>query len=355
MGARGVAFRSPGCQAGSTSPTKLFRIGQDAPMVAPPMNPSPEPRFIQHHAADALVERAQLLDGLMASQARIAPKYFYDRLGSHLFEAITELTEYYPTRTEAAIFSAHAAQMAACVGAGSTLIDLGAGNCAKASALLPMFEPTRYVAVDISVAFLRDALRKVQREHPQIEMTGVGLDFATSLDLPDDLLSQRPVFFYPGSSIGNFTPDEALAFLRRVRGKAHGGGLLIGIDLLKSHAQLQAAYDDVLGVTAAFNLNVLRHLNQRFGSDFDPAEWRHVALFDPVQSRVEMHLAARHALQVSWPEGSRDFQAGERIHTESSYKYRLEDFAALLRDAGFSPRRHWIDERGWFAVLWAEA
>jgi dimethylhistidine N-methyltransferase len=245
--------------------------------------------------------------------------------------------------------------MAQCIGVGGTLIDLGAGNCAKAARLFPLLEPRRYVAVDISVEFLRDALRRVQREHPQIEMTGLGMDFATTLELPQALVAQRPVFFYPGSSIGNFTPIEAAGFLARVHRQAAGGGLLIGIDLLKPAPQLRAAYDDALGVTAAFNLNVLRHLNRRIGSDFDPADWRHVALFNAEASRVEMHLEARHAVHVTWPHGSRKFNAGQRIHTENSCKYRLEDFAALLRDTGFSPRRHWMDERGWCAVVWAEA
>jgi L-histidine Nalpha-methyltransferase len=314
-----------------------------------------EPRFIQHPTGDAAAELAELRAGLVAPAAHIAPKYFYDRLGSRLFEAITELPEYYPTRTEAAIFAAHAPQMANCIGPGSTLVDLGAGNCAKAASLFPLLEPSRYVAVDISVDFLREALYRVQREHPQIEMTGVGLDFTASLDLPDALIAGRPVYFYPGSSIGNFTPGDAVSFLRRVRDKAQHGGLLIGVDLVKPHALLQAAYDDALGVTAAFNLNMLRHVNRRLDSDFDPSQWRHVALFDAAQSRIEMHLEAREALDVTWPGGARHFQTGERIHTESSYKYRLEDFSSLLRDAGFSPERQWTDELVGFAVIWAKA
>jgi dimethylhistidine N-methyltransferase len=319
------------------------------------MNPTRSPRFIQRHVADSAAERSDAEAALLRRPASASPKYFYDRLGSHLFEAITELPEYYPTRTEAAIFAAHGEAMARQVGTSATLVDLGAGNCAKAARLFPLLEPARYVAVDISVEFLRDALGRVQREHPLLDVVGLGLDFSHSLDLPAGLACGRPVFFYPGSSIGNFTPDEALGFLRGVRSQADGGGLLIGIDLVKPAPLLEAAYADALGVTAAFNLNLLRHLNRLIGSDFDPAQWRHVGLFDAAYSRVEMHLEARADLTVSWPGARREFNAGERVHTENSYKYTVEGFAALLREAGFDAPMHWTDERGWFAVFWARA
>ena len=293
---------------------------------------------------------------LRARPSRIAPKFFYDRLGSHLFEAITELDEYYPTRTEAAIFAAHGAEMAEAIGAGMALVDLGAGNCAKAAALFPLLEPSRYVAIDISVEFLRDALRQLQRDHPQVATFGLGQDFSTTLDIPADVLGHdRPVFFYPGSSIGNFTPEEALAFLRRVRERAGGGGLLIGVDLVKPRAVLEAAYDDALGVTAAFNRNALVHLNRLIGSDFAPRQWRHVAFYDAARSRIEMHLEAREGVAVAWPGGGRRFAAGERIHTENSCKYTPEAFADLLVAAGFAPPRRWSDGEQAFAVFWARA
>ncbi len=312
------------------------------------------PRFIQSWFEDAEAARGAARTALAARHASIAPKFFYDQLGSHLFEAITELEEYYPTRTEAAIFAAHGAEMAAAIGSGMTLVDLGAGNCAKAAALFPLLEPARYVAVDISVEFLRDALRRLQREHPQIVMAGLGQDFATTLEIPDDLLvGARPVFFYPGSSIGNFTRAEARAFLARLRERAGGGGLLIGVDLVKPREVLEAAYDDALGVTAAFNRNVLQHLNRLIASDFDPRQWSHVAFFNEADSRIEMHLEARESLSVTWPGGTRRFDAGERIHTENSCKYTVEGFTSLLDEAGFSATRHWTDERGWFGVFWA--
>jgi dimethylhistidine N-methyltransferase len=311
------------------------------------------PRFVQLHDAASTDLRAELRAGLLAPRATIAPKYFYDALGSRLFDAITELPEYYPTRTEAAILAARRGEIAAMLGTGRTLVDLGAGNCEKAGRLFATLAPSRYVAVDISVEFLRNALNCLQREHAQMDMVGVGLDFSRSLELPAEAGDAACTLFYPGSSIGNFAPDDALAFLERARAGAPGGNLLIGIDLVKAKALLDAAYDDALGVTAAFNLNVLRHANRLLESDFDLRQWRHVAFFDEAASRIEMHLEARQALGVRWPGGERRFAAGERIHTENSYKYSVEAFAALLGRAGYSNTRCWTDERAWFAVFCA--
>ena len=298
--------------------------------------------------------RLDLIQGLLAPQAHVAPKFLYDRLGSRLFEAITELAEYYPTRTEASIFDGHAIDMAKAIGPIDTLVDLGAGNCAKALRLIPALAPNRYVAVDISADFLADATAEVQRQHPTIDVIGLGLDFSASPELPFGSLRGRSVFFYPGSSIGNFSPQQAHRFLRGLCDQAADGGLLIGVDLVKPLEVLEPAYDDALGVTAAFNLNLLRHLNHLIGSNFNPREWRHVAFFNRADSRVEMHLEARHALVVAWPGGERRFAAGERLHTENSHKYSVESFSALLRDAGFSLEQHWLDEQGWFAVFWAQ-
>jgi dimethylhistidine N-methyltransferase len=311
------------------------------------------PRFIELHRPDAQALRDELSAGLRAAPAHIAPKFFYDSLGSRLFEAITELPEYYPTRTEAAIFAQHAAEMAQAIGPGATLIDLGAGNCEKAASLFGALQPARYVAVDISVDFLRGALASLQQRFPTLDMLGVGLDFSNALALPAQAVAGRPVFFYPGSSIGNFTPDAALPFLRSVRDACDGGGLLIGVDLLKPVDVVRPAYDDALGVTAAFNLNVLLHVNRLIASDFALRQWKHVALFDAAASRIEMHLEAREALAVQWSGGQREFAAGERIHTENSYKYTPQAFTALLRDAGFTDVRAWLDERRWFAQFWA--
>jgi L-histidine Nalpha-methyltransferase len=309
------------------------------------------PTFVQLHDAASTDVRAELATGLRADAASIAPKHFYDALGSRLFDAITELPEYYPTRTEAAIMAAHGAAMAQAVGTGRTLVDLGAGNCVKAGRLFAALQPRRYVAVDISVEFLRSALDCLQREHPQMDMVGVGLDFSRALALPPEAGDSPRTLFYPGSSIGNLTPPEAQAFLRRAREGSPGSNLLIGVDLVKHKAVLDAAYDDALGVTAAFNLNLLLHVNRVLGSDFALADWRHVAFFDPAASRIEMHLEARRALAVRWPGGERRFAAGERIHSENSYKYTRDGFDALLHAAGYASTRCWTDEAGWFAVF----
>ena len=313
----------------------------------------PQPNFVQLHHEDRATVRAELVAGLLAPQAFTSPKYLYDALGSRLFEAITELPEYYPTRTEAGIFKAHGSAMAALQPVNATLVDLGAGNCAKAASLFAAFAPAHYVAVDISVEFLRQALSGLQAQYPQLPMLGVGMDFSSSLQLPPQAGNGPNVLFYPGSSIGNFTPAQALTFLRQARSACIGGGLLIGVDLLKPRDVLEPAYDDALGVTSAFNRNLLPHLNQLVGSDFQLADWQHVALFNAAESRIEMHLQAVRAVQVRWLGGERQFAQGERIHTESSYKWRVSDFEQLLKTAGFVSTQSWTDERGWFAVFWA--
>jgi len=317
------------------------------------------PQFIQVDTLDERLLAAEAAAGLLATPAVVSPKFLYDTLGSRLFEAITELPEYTPTRTEAAIFASHGAVIGRAAlqltGAAPVLVDLGAGNGAKAARLFPLIEPRAYVAVDISVEFLRESLRRMQREHPQIRMTGVGQDFSAGLMLPASLLGGPALVFYPGSSIGNFDPAEALRLLREMHRVAAGGGLLIGVDLVKSTEVLEAAYDDALGVTAAFNLNLLRRLNALLDTDFDVRQWRHRAVFDNRQSRIEMHLHARRALGVSWPGGERHFADGESIHTENSYKWTTGAFDALLRDAGFGAVRRWTDEAEGFAVFLAAA
>jgi dimethylhistidine N-methyltransferase len=300
--------------------------------------------------------RSELIAGLEQKPARLAPKYFYNGLGSKLFEAICQLDEYYLTRVEAGIFDDFGAEIGAAAGIGTTLIDLGAGNCAKAARLFGVLRPQQYVPVDISLAFLRDALAGLRREHPGIAMQPVGLDFAESFALPATVMRRRRLFFYPGSSLGNFSPLQASQFLGRVHGAAGAdGAILIGIDLVKDAAVLEAAYDDALGVTAAFNLNALRHVNQLLAADFDPRGWRHVAVFNAEQSRVEMHLQARHAVTVRWPGGARRFAADERIHTENSYKYTRKSFLELLETSGFGDAVCWTDADAQFLVCYARA
>jgi dimethylhistidine N-methyltransferase len=305
---------------------------------------------------DGLHVPAELDASLRARHAWISPKFLYDPLGSKLFEAICELPEYYPTRTEASIFAAHGAEIARTVGTGCTLVDLGAGNCAKAAGLFPLLQPAQYVPIDISAEFLTDAVERLRQRFRHIEMKPLGMDLSGPLDLPEDVHTARRLFFYPGSSIGNFSPDDARDFLQRVHAQCgHDGGLLIGIDLVKDHAVLDAAYDDALGVTAAFNLNVLNHVNRLLGADFDIRAWRHRGFYNADARRVEMHLEAKVAQTVTWRGGSRRFEAGEWIHTENSHKYRQSDAVGLLEQSGFAATNVWTDPDGWFAVIHARA
>ncbi|BEV16781.1 L-histidine N(alpha)-methyltransferase [Herbaspirillum sp. DW155] len=323
-------------------------------MAQPALIPSPWESSQEDHPA-----HAELLAGLAAAEAVIPPKYFYDPLGSKLFEAICALPEYYPTRTEAAIFAAHQQAIAAAVGQGCTLIDLGAGNCAKAAALFEALQPRQYVPVDISTDFLHQSVAGLQKRFPQLPMLPLAMDFSATLELPESVDAQGRLFFYPGSSLGNFDPGQALAFLRRLRAalppQGGDGAILIGLDLVKDARVLEAAYDDAIGVTAAFNLNVLNHVNALTGADFNARDWRHVAFYNARQQRIEMHLEARRDLIVRWPGARRTFHQGERIHTEYSHKFSEQDILGLLEQAGFGRCRMWFDERRWFAVCHAQA
>ncbi len=313
------------------------------------------PRFLQITRPDDAALAAEAAAGLLQPAAAVAPKFLYDALGSRLFDAITELDEYYPTRTEAALFAQHGAAIAhtvlAATGAAPLLVDLGAGDGAKAARLFPTIAPRRYVAVDISVDYLHAALARLGREHPGIEMLGVGLDFSAGLALPPGVVDEPALVFYPGSSIGNFEPAAAQRLVADMRRESHGGAVLLGVDLVKPVDRLEAAYDDALGVTAAFNLNLLRRLNRLLGADFALRQWQHVARYDTALSRIEMHLQARDALTVRWPGAERRFAAGERIHTENSYKWSVDGFATLLAGAGFAAQRQWVDAAGDFALF----
>jgi dimethylhistidine N-methyltransferase len=330
-------------------PPPLLRVGAPSTQERVMLMPSPV------SSAATFAISSELQQGLCAPQASVAPKYFYDALGSKLFEAICELPEYYPTRTEAAIVNANMEDIAASIGADATLIDLGAGNCAKAARLFPALQLRQYVPVDISADFLGAAVEQLQRRFPALDIASVAQDFSGRLRLPPEVRRENRVFFYPGSSIGNFTPDEAVTFLRGLREDSPGCGLLIGVDLAKEKTVLDAAYDDALGVTASFNLNLLLHLNRLLNANFAVRDWRHRAFFQPAQNRVEMHLEARRDLKVVWNGGERSFVEGECIHTESSYKYTTQSFTQLLARAGFNIGRCWTDAHGWFVVCHAHA
>ena len=313
-------------------------------------------RIIDRFSGDHEGERQRVIAALTAPAATIAPKYFYDELGCALYAAICQLPEYYPTRTEAEIFRDHRLEIAAAIGRAKQFVDLGAGDCCKAQAWLSFIFPARYIAVDIAGAELDRALSRMAPDFPEVEMLGVVADFTTGLPL-GDVLDDRPVtFFYPGSSIGNFTPEEAAAFLARVRehcATRPDSGLLIGVDGKKPRATLDAAYDDALGVTAAFNLNALLHLNHRFGFDFALDGFRHVGFYNEAKGRVEMHLESVREQSVRLGDRVRRFERDEFIHTENSYKYHAAEFEALLRGAGFQAIRRWASPGDAFFVFYA--
>lgn len=302
--------------------------------------------------------RDAVLAGLSAQPKWLPAWLFYDGEGSRLFEAICEQPEYYPTRTELAILHEHGADIATTLGEGCTLVELGSGSHRKASVMLRLLRhPDGYIAIDVSAVQLRQAITALARAFPLLPMTGICADFGEDADLPlEQNAGDGPmVGFFPGSTVGNMAPDQARDFLAAWARRLRGGGMLIGVDLVKDPAILDAAYNDAAGVTAAFNRNMLVHIGKRLDSTLDPAAFRHRAFFNPEASRMEMHLVAERAIEGQ-VEGQRvDFAAGESIHTESSYKYSVEGFQALAADAGFRPQRVWTDPRGWFSVHYLAA
>lgn len=314
--------------------------------------PKPAFRIVNRLAIDQVAERVRLVAGLRATYATIEPKYFYDELGCALYAAICQLDEYYPTRTERAIFQSFRSEIAEAVGLGGTLVDMGAGDCCKAMSWLPYLQPARYLAVDIAGPTMETSLTNMAPEFPEIDMVGLITDFSEQLELPPELVDGRTTLFYPGSSIGNFTPVNAVKFLQQMRRYATNG-LLIGVDAKKEKAKLDAAYADALGVTAAFNLNALRHINRELDSDFVESRWKHVGQYNEALGRIEMHLESLETQQVNIDGVARSFAAGERIHSENSYKYSQAEFEAMLREAGFINVRVWTDPQQAFWVFWA--
>lgn len=296
---------------------------------------------------------SDVLHGLSAPRKSLAPKYFYDAVGSSLFDAICNLDEYYPTRTETALLRANAAGIAEHLGRRAALIEFGSGMSHKSELLIEAARPAVYVPIDISRDALRRATTRLAPMFGDLRMVAVCADYSRSLVLPD-LRAYRPerrTIFFPGSTIGNFDPEESVAFLANAaRIAGAGGGLLIGVDLRKDKAVLDAAYDDPQGVTAAFNLNLLARINRELGANFDIRSFRHRAEYVPALGRIEMHLESLCEQQVSIAGRSIEFRRGETIHTENSYKYTVPDFQALAARAGFSARASWVDERRYFSI-----
>ena len=290
----------------------------------------------------------------------ISPKFFYDDIGSHLFDVITLLEEYYPTRTEQWIMDAFQGAITDAVGPCEVLLDLGAGNCAKASRLFNSIKPKQYRALDISKEYLEAAVADLQKQFPHIVMSAQAIDLSLPLAFPD-ISELRKIFFFPGSSIGNYDPEKADQFFANIAHECHGnGGLLIGVDLVKDLETLHLAYNDPLGVTSSFNLNILLNVNRILDSNFNLRDWEHCAFFNESQSRIEMHLRARANVEVNLPgSNARDqvirFKAGDLIHTENSYKYTQDGFTEKLRRAGFENIHAWTDPKKHFLVCFANA
>ncbi|WP_425306262.1 L-histidine N(alpha)-methyltransferase [Burkholderia perseverans] len=301
-----------------------------------------------------------LIEGLSATPRSISPKYFYDAAGSALFDRICELPEYYPTRTEHAILERHAADIAAAIGADANLIEFGAGSLSKIrfvlDACIASVPPVSYVPVDISAAYLRESAEALRRQYPGLDVQPVAADYlqAESMRELANVPARRIGIFF-GSTIGNFSNEEADTFLSRSATLLAGGGMLIGVDLVKDEAILNAAYNDSAGVTAAFNLNLLARANAELGADFELDDWAHRAFYDSHLQRIEMHLVSRREQTVHVGGRAFRFAEGETLHTENSRKFTIDGFRELAARAGFVPAAVWTDEAQLFSLHWLES
>lgn len=297
--------------------------------------------------------RDEVLRGLTRQPKALPPKYFYDDLGARLFEQICELPEYYPTRTETAILQGNIDEIASMLGRGCLLVEFGSGAGTKIRILLDHLDsPAAYVPIDVAKTQLVETAAVLAEAYPGLDVLPVCADYMGELELPSP---ERPVAriagFFPGSTIGNLEPDDASAFLRQVaRLCGRDGALLIGVDLQKDRAILEPAYNDASGVTAAFNLNVLRHINRELGADFDLDAFRHHAFYDTTNGRIEMRLVSLRPQTVTVAGTTIPFAEGEYITTEYSYKYSLEGFRETAERSGFSVERVWMDPRKLFSV-----
>jgi len=292
-----------------------------------------------------------IAEGLGQKPATIPPKYFYDAKGSKLFDDITELVEYYPTRTEISLLKHHAQDIANIIGKGSVLVEPGGGSCLKVHTLLDGLRPNVYVPLDISSEHLKASSEALSHQYPYLEIHAVCTDFTRQMRVPDSVPEGTKVVFFPGSSIGNFTPTDAHIFLNSIAQLVGNGGyFLIGVDLKKDKAILETAYDDASGVTAAFNLNVLSRMNHELEANFEMSQWRHKALYNETLGRIEMHLVSCCNQSVSIAGQRYHFVTDETIHTENSYKYSVDEFKALAAKSGFRSEAVWVDDDRLFSV-----
>jgi dimethylhistidine N-methyltransferase len=292
-----------------------------------------------------------VLGGLAQRQKRLSPKYFYDAQGSDLFEQITQLPEYYPTRSELAILQARANEIAAFIPQQAVLVEFGAGAFTKARIVLGAADVAAYLPVDISAEFLNAQARALRFDFPRLDVHPIAADFTAPFVLPDAIRQLPKVGFFPGSTLGNFEPDDAVRFLRNIRQiLGDGARLLIGLDLEKDERLLIQAYDDSAGVTARFNLNLLARINRELGADFDLRGFAHRALYNDAQHRIEMHLVSRAPQSVRLLGHRFSFRAGETIHTENSYKFSIARFRAIALSAGWTVQASWTDAAALFSV-----
>jgi len=297
-----------------------------------------------------------LLAGLSKTPKEIACKYFYDESGSRLFDAICDLPEYYQTRTEMALLSRHAAEIAALMGEGVEIVEFGAGSLRKVRILLDAAcNPRAYTPLDISGDYLCNVVRSLAADYPALTLRPLVGDFTLPLEIPTLPGPMRRAGFFPGSTIGNFKPDAAMALLRRMRSTLNGGGLLVGVDLVKDPVRLHAAYNDAAGVTALFNKNLLARANRELGADFDPEGFAHYAPYNAAAHRIEMYLVSLKRQSVSLCGQRFDFAQGEPVHTEDSHKYTMESFREMAARAGFNPRAVWTDQDRLFSLHWLES
>lgn len=302
-------------------------------------------------------QQKEILQGLKQSPKRISAKYFYDQAGSELFEAITQLDEYYPTRTEIQLLKDYRQNIIEQAGENAVLIEYGSGASTKIRLLLDALKPKAYVPLDISKDFLFDSAIELRQQFPWLEIHATCLDYRQPATLPRGLSPRaKKVAFFPGSSLGNFAPEDALSFLKGVRSTVgNNGALLIGVDLVKSIDTLNAAYNDAKGVTAQFNLNILSHLNQLGKGNFNLDHFKHHAFFNKDKSRIEMHLISKYDQVVSLFGERLTFKKNEAIVTEYSYKFEPESFAQFVQKAGFESEHCWSDDNKNFALFWLQA
>lgn len=294
-----------------------------------------------------------VLNGLRQPQKTIPSKYFYDARGCHLFDQICELPEYYLTRTELQIMQRNAKEMAIRLGKDAVVVEFGCGSSQKTPLLLDELEtPAAYVPLDIAIEHLQDSATALRQRYPRLSVLPVAADFTTRFELPADIPADARSIYFPGSTIGNLQPDDAVQLLRRVPNITHGGGMLLGIDLVKEFGVLKAAYNDSRGVTEQFNLNLLQRLNRELGATFQLADFRHQADFNRSHQRIEMHLVSQCDQQPLIDGIPISIRKGETIRTELSHKYELETFSQLAQLAGLNIQSAWTDDRDWFAVLW---